>query len=104
VPDAVGTFFENARIDTAMRQTGFADTLHDTTADVHKRAAERFKATAPAAAPTVTDDSHRLAKRYTAGIHSGKKATRIDKSQNGQWIFEYDSRNELIRGYAVEAA
>jgi hypothetical protein len=103
VPDEVEQFFAAARIDVAIGKSGFADTLHDSTQDVHKRAAERFKATAPAAAPSVTDDSHRLEKRYM-GIHKGKKAARVVKSQNGQWTYEYDERGELIRGYAVEAA
>lgn len=52
----------------------------------------------------LTDDAHRLEKRYTAGIHSGKKAARIEKSANGQWVMEYDSDGELIRGYVNEAA
>ena len=50
----------------------------------------------------LTDDSQSLEKRYTAGIHSGKKAARVEKSANGKWVMEYDENDELIRGFAVD--
>jgi hypothetical protein len=98
VPDAVGQLFENARLDSAVGKAGTAVSLRRETQDIDATATKLLRHGAPAA-PASLDDAHRLEKRYVAGIHSGKKATRIEKSANGKWIMEFDERGELIRGY-----
>jgi hypothetical protein len=98
VNDAVTEFFERQKL---------AGTLGWETAENFSSEAAKLtntiKARGPkSTAPAVTDDAHCLQKRYM-GIHSGKKAHRIEKSANGQWVMEYDAAGALIRGYQVEA-
>ena len=102
VPDAVESFFQDARLDSAIGKSGTAVALRTETQEFNARAERILKHAAPARADwdtEITDDAHRLEKRYVAGIHSGKKASRVEKSANGRWVMEYDERGELIRGY-----
>lgn len=106
--DEIAKFFEDAALATELGRNGhqIVARLDEETSQFHTRADRiltRDRSTAPAEnwdAPLLTDDAHRLEKRYVAGIHSGKKAHRIEKSMNGLWTLEFDQRGELIRGYA----
>ena len=49
----------------------------------------------------VEDNEHLLEKRFSGSIRDGKKASRIEKSQNGKWQLEYGSDGQLIRGFLI---
>lgn len=99
--DPVGKFLADAQLSHAVGKPGFAEAMEKETAnlDIEKLFKNRNRATSPAPALPVVGDEHRLQKRFTRSIHDGKKATRVEKSQNGKWIFEFDENNQLLRGY-----
>jgi hypothetical protein len=59
------------------------------------------RATTKAAAPAAEPDPQALMKRYMGQPRCcDKRTVRLEKSENGKWIMEYDANGELISGHA----
>jgi hypothetical protein len=74
------------------------------TAGIEQRANEIYRKTILAGAktaPATDDDAHRLEKRFMGRRSRDPRTVRLEKSENGKWIMEYDERGELIAGHAL---
>jgi hypothetical protein len=109
VPDEITKLFEDGALAGIVGGHATVEKFNSETKNIDGRANAIFKRDRSTPAPAndwnteIIDDSQRLAKRYAAGIRSGKVASRIEKSANGKWTLEFDQAGELIRGYQNDA-
>lgn len=94
-PDCIQKF-----LDTVHLSDGLAAEVAELDNHVRKVYAARAKAAAVAKTATgwdeqISDATTRLAKR-------ARTDTRFEKSQNGKWLYELDSRGELVSGHEIQ--
>ena len=78
--------------------------LEKETAGIERRATEIYRKTIlagakTAPAPPADDDAHRLEKRFMGRREPDPRTTRLEKSPNGTWIYEYSASGELLAGH-----
>ena len=110
LPDAPDAF-DNFIADSHLRAVGVSpEGLADSTADIEARHRQRYldiveqaskKIASQGDAAPAEPDPQALMKRYMGQPRCRDKRTvRLEKSENGRWIMEYDARGELISGHA----
>jgi hypothetical protein len=99
-PDVFASFIQDARLRGCGATPSEASDIDERARSIYSDIAERAngatqKATAPAA-----EDLNALQKRFMGQPRCRDKRTvRIEKSENGRWLMEYDERGEMIAGH-----
>lgn len=98
----VPNVFEKFEHDCELRAVGVSpEGLAKETAGFERRARAIYAKTLFAGTKTApADDAHRLEKRFMGKRERDARTVRLEKSENGAWVMEYDKDGELIAGHA----
>ncbi len=117
-PEVVGQFFKEAQ-DKALCRPGLATNVqlgaaafsrtNDLLSDDPDPVPEFFERELARTAGVVVDGAKgattpgdaSLQKYFTAGIHKGLNAARVETSPNGLWRYEFAEDGSLLRGYEL---